>query len=110
MARSNVSTGIKGVKSWKLVTVERRLGERRAREFAPTLVALQRVANEAETDQKPTDVKDRIAVTLKPMGLFDKGYQDISRLPWVVQHGAIKLGAGIPPVSFQRAVRAPFFE
>jgi DNA-binding transcriptional regulator GbsR (MarR family) len=82
MARSNVSTGIKELQSWKLVTVERRLGERRLgerrlgerreREYAPTLVALQRVADEAETDQTPTDVKDRIAVTLKTMGLFDK--------------------------------------
>jgi DNA-binding transcriptional regulator GbsR (MarR family) len=72
MARSNVSTGIKELQSWKLVTVERRLGERREREYTPTLVALQRVADEAETDQTPTDVKDRIAVTLKTMGLFDK--------------------------------------
>lgn len=72
MARSNVSTGIKELQSWKLVTVERRLGARCEREYAPTLVALQRVADEAEPDQTPTDVKDRIAVTLKTMGLFDK--------------------------------------
>ena len=116
IARSNVSTGLKELQSWKLVSVERQLGDRRdhftsvrdmfelvntvvaarrEREYAPTLAALQRVADEAENDKPPSDVKDRIAVTLKTMELFDKWYQDVSRLPKAVQLGALKLGAGI---------------
>lgn len=116
IARSNVSTGLKELQSWKLVSVERQLGDRRdhftsvrdmfdlvntvvaarrEREYAPTLAALQRVAMEAETDQTPLNVRERIAVTLKTMELFDKWYQDVSRLPKTVQMGALKLGAGI---------------
>ena len=116
IARSNVSTGLKELQGWKLVSVERQLGDRRdhftsvrdmfdlvnavvaarrEREYAPTLAALQRVAMEAETDKTPLDVRERIAVTLKTMELFDKWYQDVSRLPKTVQMGALKLGAGI---------------
>ncbi len=116
IARSNVSNGLKELQGWKLVSVERQLGDRRdhfisvrdmfdlvntvvaarrEREYAPTLAALQMVAMEAETDKTPLDVRERIAVTLKTMELFDKWYQDVARLPRAVQIGALKLGAGI---------------
>ncbi|MEL6204587.1 MAG: MarR family transcriptional regulator [Pseudomonadota bacterium] len=116
IARSNVSNGLKELQSWKLVRVERQLGdrrdhftsirdmfelvnvviaERRAREFAPTLEALQRVAAEAETDATPPPVKARIADTLATMEMFDRWYADVSRLPRSVQMAALRLGARI---------------
>ena len=116
IARSNVSTGIKELQAMRIVSVSRQLGDRRdhftsvrdmfdlvntvvearrEREYAPTLAALQKVQREAEDDQTPPDVKERIENTLRTMELFDKWYQDVSRLPRAVQMGALKLGAGV---------------
>jgi len=88
LARSNVSTGIKELQSWKLVKVSRRLGDRRdhftsvrdmfdlvtvvvegrrAREFAPTLAALHEVAKEAREDGTPPVIRARIDETLNTM-------------------------------------------
>ncbi len=116
IARSNVSTGLKELQGWKLVSVERSLGDRRdhftsvrdmfdlvnavvsarrEREYAPTVAALQKVAAEAKSDGTPADVRERISSTLRTMEMFDKWYQDVARLPRAVQVGALKLGAGI---------------
>ncbi|GHF37519.1 GbsR/MarR family transcriptional regulator [Seohaeicola zhoushanensis] len=116
LARSNVSTALKELQGWKLVTVSRELGERRdrftsvrdlfdlvttviearrEREFLPTLNALQRVALEAEGDRTPAPVKARIIATLDMMQLFDRWYSDVTRLPRPVQLTALKLGAKV---------------
>lgn len=116
IARSNVSTGLKELQSFKLVSIERKLGDRRdhftsvrdmfdlvnavvsarrEREYVPTLEALQKVAAEAEDDSTPADVKARIANTLETMELFDRWYRDVARLPRGVQLAALRLGAGI---------------
>lgn len=116
IARSNVSTGLKELQGWKLVSIERKLGDRRdhftsvrdmldlvnavvsarrEREYAPTLAALQKVSHEANSDGTPRDVRERISGTLRTMEMFDKWYQDIARLPRAVQIAALKLGAGI---------------
>lgn len=116
IARSNVSTGIKELQSWKLVSVERQLGDRRdhftsirdmfdlalaviegrrEREFAPTLAALEKVMEEARTDGTPDANIKRIDETLKTMRLFDGWYGDVARLPKAVHLGALKLGAKI---------------
>jgi len=116
IARSNVSTGLKELQGWKLVSIERKLGDRRdhftsvrdmfdlvnavvsarrEREYAPTLAALRKVSDQAGSDGTPADVIDRISGTLRTMELFDKWYQDVARLPRAVQIGALKLGAGI---------------
>lgn len=116
IARSNVSTGIKELQSWRLVTVERQLGDRRdhftsirdmfdlalaiiegrrEREFAPTLAALERVMNEAKEDGTPAPNIKRIDETLRTMRLFDSWYGDVARLPKAVHLGALKLGARI---------------
>jgi len=116
LARSNVSTGLKELLGWKLVKASRGLGERRdvftsvqdmfdlatvvvegrrEREFAPTIVALQGVAEAAEADATPASVKARMKETLEVMQMFDDWYRDMSRLPRGVQLMMLKLGARI---------------
>ena len=116
IARSNVSTGLKELQSWKLVSVQRQLGDRRdhftsirdmfdlalaviegrrEREFAPTLAALERVMEEARQDGTPPANIARIEETLTTMRLFDRWYRDVARLPKAVHLGALKLGASI---------------
>ena len=116
LARSNVSTGLKELQGWKLVSTSRDLGDRRDkfhsvrdmfdlaqvviagrrdREFAPTIAALARVADEAEQDKTPPHIKARMAETLSTMQMFDKWYMDVARLPRGVQMAALKLGGRI---------------
>jgi DNA-binding transcriptional regulator GbsR (MarR family) len=116
LARSNVSTGLKELQSWNLVQVRRELGDRRdhftsvrdmfdlvnvvveqrrAREFAPTLTALEEVAREADRDGTPKDVRGRIEETLVTMRMFDSWYAEVSRLPRKVQLAVLKLGGKI---------------
>lgn len=116
LARSNVSTGIKELQSLKIVKATRQLGDRRdfftsvqdmfdlahvviearrSREFVPTIEALQAVSTEAEGDGTPAHVVKRMQETREMMELFDGWYQDVSRLPRVVQMAAIRLGAKV---------------
>ncbi len=116
LARSNVSTGLKELQGWKLVRVSRKLGQRRdhftsvrdmfdlvtavvegrrAREFAPTLVALREVAKAAKGDGTPRVIRARIDETLGTMQMFDDWYTDVARLPRAVQMAVIKLGARV---------------
>ncbi len=116
LARSNVSTGLKELQGWKLVSTSRDLGDRRDkfhsirdmfdlanvviegrrnREFAPTIAALERVAEEARDDNTPPHIKARMTETLETMQMFDKWYMDIARLPRGVQMAALKLGGRI---------------
>ncbi|MCF6233171.1 MAG: MarR family transcriptional regulator [Rhodobacteraceae bacterium] len=116
LARSNVSTGLKELQGWKLVKTSRQLGDRRdhftsvrdmfdlvtvviegrrAREFAPTLAALNQVEKEAALDGTPTNVRKRINETLVTMQMFDDWYLDVSRLPRAVQLAVVKLGGRV---------------
>ncbi|MEM0949768.1 MAG: MarR family transcriptional regulator [Pseudomonadota bacterium] len=119
IARSNVSNGLKELQSWKLVSVERQLGDRRdhftsvrdmfdlvtvviegrrEREYAPTLQALGRVTEDADSDGTPPEVQARMSETLETMKLFDDWYRDVARLPRAVHLTALKLGARIARV------------
>lgn len=116
LARSNVSNGIKELQSLGLVQSSRKLGDRRdhfhsirdmfdlvqtviesrrAREYAPTLKALQQVQAEAATDATPPAVQKRINETLETMKMFDDWYAEMNRLPRSVQLGLVKMGARI---------------
>lgn len=116
LARSNVSTGLKELQSWKLVKSSRGLGERRdvftsvqdmfdlatvvvegrrEREFAPTIEALRAVAAEAETDATPDHVRKRMKETLDVMQMLDDWYREVSRLPRGVHLAMLKLGSKI---------------
>ena len=81
LARSNVSTALKELQSWKLIRVDRRLGDRRdhfsavedvfeiaqlvidgrrTREFLPTLAAVAAVRELAENDgETPPEIAER---------------------------------------------------
>ena len=116
LARSNVSNGLKELQGWKLVKASRKLGdrrdhftsirdmfdlvntvvaERRAREFAPTLTALEAVMRDAEHDNTPKIVRERIKETHRVMKMFDDWYLEFSRLPRSVHISVLKLGARI---------------
>jgi len=116
LARSNVSTGLKELQSWKLVKSQRQLGDRRdhftsvrdmfdlvqtvvegrrEREYVPTLDALRAVHAEAEDDSTPKAVKARMEETLATMQMFDTWYSEMSRLPRSVLLNLIKLGSRI---------------
>ena len=116
IARSNVSNGLKELQAWGLVTVERKLGDRRdhftsvrdmfdlvttvvearrSREFTPTLTALQKVLDEAKTDGTGQEVQGRIEETLATMEMFDGWYREVTKLPRSVQMAVVRLGARI---------------
>lgn len=116
LARSNVSTALKELQALKIVTASRELGDRRdhfhsirdlfdlahavvesrrTREFAPTIEALERVAEEAKADNTPAEIRTRMTETLDTMNMFDGWYRDVARLPRGVQLAALKLGARI---------------
>lgn len=116
LARSNVSTALKELQGWKLVQAKRELGDRRdhftsvrdmfdlvtvvvegrrEREYAPTLEALRKVAQEAESDGTGPEVRGRIKETLDTMQMFDDWYRDVSNLSRGVQMAVLKLGARI---------------
>ncbi|SLN53774.1 GbsR/MarR family transcriptional regulator [Pseudooctadecabacter jejudonensis] len=116
LARSNVSTALKELQGWKLVQAKRELGDRRAhftsvrdmfdlvnvviegrreREFLPTLLALHKVREEAQTDGTGPDVRARIEETLTTMQMFDDWYRDVSKLSRSVQIAVLKLGGRI---------------
>ncbi|MEO0912541.1 MAG: MarR family transcriptional regulator [Pseudomonadota bacterium] len=119
LARSNVSTGLKELQGWKLVQVERRLGDRRdhftsirdmfdlattviedrrAREYAPTVEAVRSTVAAAKDDGTPAEIRARMEGTLETMDLFDRWYRDVQRLPRPVQKSLLKLGAGITKI------------
>ena len=116
IARSNVSTGLKELSSYGLVSSERKLGDRRdhftsirdpfdlattvvaarrEREFAPTLAALDRILDDAARDGTPPENRARIDATLRTMRTFDAWYADVARLPRAVQMAALRLGAQV---------------
>lgn len=116
IARSNVSNAIKELQGWKLVKLERQLGDRRdhftsvrdmfdlvktvvegrhSREFAPTIEEVRGAVDAAKTDTTPKEIAARMTETLETMEMFDRWYRDIAALPRPVQMAMLRLGAGI---------------
>lgn len=117
LARSNVSTAIKELQAWGLVSVKRQLGDRRdhfiaerdlfelvrtvvearrEREFLPTIRAVEDALDLAKRDDMtPRDVRERMAETLEVMKMFDTWYRQVARLPRGSQISLLKLGARI---------------
>lgn len=113
LARSNVSTALKELQGWGLVSASRKLGDRRdhfhslrdmfdlvtavvesrrQREYVPTLNALYDVAKDAETDGTSKAVQDRIGETLHTMQMFDDWYGQVSRIPRGIQKTLLTMG------------------
>lgn len=94
LARSNVSTALKELQAWKLVRVSRELGDRREREYAPTLAAVREVLAEAKADgETPAEVVGRLRETLEVMQQFDCWYAEMARLPRGTQLALLRMGA-----------------
>lgn len=117
VARSNVSTSIKELQSWKLVKVVHMLGDRRdhfetmkdpwelfytimegrkQRELDPTVSVLREcVLDSDEDNQTPAEVKARIKEVLVFMETLDTWHNQIKGLPQSTLLKLIKLGAKV---------------
>jgi DNA-binding transcriptional regulator GbsR (MarR family) len=117
VARSNVSTSLKELQSWGLVTVAHVLGDRRdhfvarsdtwdilltileqrkRREIEPTLAVLQECAAEMEKDRAtPKEVKARIDNMLRFLVNLTTFFDQMMKLPRATLAGLMKLGATI---------------
>ena len=117
VARSNVSTSLKELQSWGLVTIAHVLGDRRdhfvvcldtwdilltileqrkRREIEPTLAVLQECAAEMEKDRAtPKEVKARIDNMLGFLVNLTTFFDQMMKLPRATLAGLMKLGATI---------------
>ncbi|NOX92304.1 MAG: MarR family transcriptional regulator [Gammaproteobacteria bacterium] len=117
VARSNVSTSIKELQSWKLVKTVHLLGDRRdhfetmkdpwelfytimegrkQRELDPTMSVLRECVLDSENDKEtPVEVKQRIRDVLKFMEALDTWHSQIKGLPKSTLLKLIKLGARV---------------
>ena len=117
VARSNVSTSIKELQSWKLVKSVHLLGDRRdhfetmkdpwelfdvimegrkQRELDPTMSVLRECVLECENDKEtPANVKARIKDVLVFMETLDTWHAQIKGLPKNTLHKLIKLGSKV---------------
>lgn len=117
VARSNVSTSLKELQSWRLVKVSHMMGDRRdhfeslddvwtiflviteerkRREIDPTLTMLRECAIEGENDSElAPDTRKRIEDTLAFMELVTGWYDQMHKLPPETLIKVMKLGAKV---------------
>lgn len=117
VARSNVSTSLKELQSWNLVSVSHVMGDRRdhfsvsgdtwemlltiiqerkRREVEPTLTMLRNCVLELENDkQTPKAVQDRIRNMLGFMSTLSGWFDEMVRLPKSTLIALMKLGAKV---------------
>ncbi|MCA9447621.1 MAG: ArsR family transcriptional regulator [Candidatus Omnitrophica bacterium] len=117
VARSNVSTSIRELKSWGIVRVvhvmeDRRdhyeaikdgwemiriiLGERMHREVQPTIEILQKCVDEAEATNEEEEVRERFESLLDCVQTLNTAYEQIREIPTGVLVKLVKLGGKIP--------------
>ena len=117
VARSNVSTSLKELQSWRLVQVEHVLGDRRdyfsamgdtwemlltilderkRREIDPTLTMLRQCVLEMEEDKEtPREVKAKISAMLSFVATLTDWYEQVKSLPKNTLVSMMKMGAKI---------------
>ncbi|MBT5415105.1 MAG: MarR family transcriptional regulator [Rhodospirillaceae bacterium] len=117
IARSNVSTSLKELQSWKLVRLSHALGDRRdhfttetdlwqllltiveerkQREIDPTLAVLRQCVDEAEDDpHTPKEVKRRMTRMLDFMETLTTWYRQMVRLPKGTLVALMKMGGKV---------------
>jgi DNA-binding transcriptional regulator GbsR (MarR family) len=122
-ARSNVSTSLKELLNWKLVTVTHVLGdrrdffetssdvwelfrtivrERREREFAPTVRVLSDLVAQPGFEKESADAQDRIRETLQFMDTLGTWSEEMLRLTPSTLEKVMRLGTTI-----QKFLRSP---
>lgn len=117
MARSNVSTSLRELQSWGLVTLVHQMGDRRdhfeaiadlwqtlltiteerkRREIDPTLTMLRRCMLDAEGDDKTDPIAiERMAKMLKFVENMTNWYEQVHRLPQPTLVALMKLGGKV---------------
>jgi len=121
VARSNVSTSLKELLNWQLITTTHQLGDRRdyfetaldvwtlfrtvirerkEREFDPTVRMLQSLVAGADFEKEPADVQDRVRDTLRLMSTLGRWSDEMLRLSPTTLEKVLNLGASV-----QRFVR-----
>ncbi len=121
IARSNVSTSLKELLGWNLITVSHQLGDRRdyfetaldvwtlfrtvvrerkEREFDPTVRMLQGLVAAPGFDAEPADAQDRVRDTLRLMATLGRWSDEMLRLSPATLEKVLNLGASV-----QRFVR-----
>lgn len=117
VARSNVSTSLKELQAWRLVSVTHVLGDRRdhfkttsdmwemiativeerkRREIDPTLALLRQCVDEMQhDDETPKEVKERIRSMLTFITMLTGWFEQIMALPRATQRTLLKLGAKV---------------
>jgi DNA-binding transcriptional regulator GbsR (MarR family) len=120
LARSNVSTSLRELQSWGLVTLTHLMGDRRdhfeaksdlwdmlltiveerkRREVDPTLTMLRQCVLEAEQDQEtPAEIKARIERMLTFLETLANWYVQMRRLPQSTLVALMKMGAKVAKV------------
>ena len=127
VARSNVSTSLKELQAWGLVTMAHVLGDRRdhfttkgdswamlttiveerkRRELEPTLSLLRQCVLEAEHDREPPAAsKARIEEMLRLVATLTEWFDDVKALPRPTLVALMKLGAKIAQLVPKSLVR-----
>ena len=127
VARSNVSTSLKELQSWGVVTITHVLGDRRdhftikgdtwtmlttimeerkRRELEPTLTLLRQCVLEAADDREtPTEVKARIEQMLTFISTLTEWFDQIKTLPKATLVALMKMGARIAQLVPKSVVR-----
>jgi DNA-binding transcriptional regulator GbsR (MarR family) len=116
VARSNVSTSLRELQSWKLIRTAHLLGdrrdhfetsgdvwelfrvvvqERRAREFEPTMAVLRECLAHPDLAKEPALTKQRIGETLALMQTLSAWADEMLHLPKEVLIKLLKLGAKV---------------
>ena len=117
LARSNVSTSLKELQGWRLVSLTHVLGDRRdhfesrkdlwgllltiveerkRREIDPTLTMLRHCMLEAEEDREtPAEIKERIAAMLGFIETLSDWYVQVSRLPKSTLVALMRMGGKV---------------
>ena len=116
VARSNISTSLKELQSWKLIHVTHIMGDRRdyfetsasvwelfrtvvrerkQREFDPTTTLLRELVASPDFDKEPPDAQDRIRETMNLLNSLGAWADEMLRLSPSTLEKVLKLGANI---------------
>ena len=127
VARSNVSTSLKELQSWGLVSIAHVMGDRRdhfvirgdtwtmlttimeerkRREIEPTLSLLRQCVLELETDREtPNEAKARIGEMLSFMSTLTEWFDQVKALPKPTLVALMKMGGKIAQIMPKSVVR-----
>lgn len=120
IARSNVSTSLRELQAWGVVSVVHRLGDRRdhfetmddawemfrvileerkRREIDPTIVVLENCVRQAESDRGIEEqARRRMVELLSVLQMLTRWYEQMDKLPTPVQKKLLRMGSRIAKI------------